>query len=59
MQNAGIAFLPRAAVLEDMERNRLVSLNLDGLRVEVSVYLVTDPQRVPTPAVRAFLSFVG
>lgn len=54
----GVAFLSQSAVADDLAQCRLVTVNVKDLHVRQSIYLVTDPRRMPTAAVRAFLSFV-
>ena len=58
-ENLGIAFLQKETVHDDLDQGRLVAVKTDAFHVRVTTYLVTDPQRVPTQVVRAFLDFIG
>ena len=57
-QGSDFGFLPKAAAANDRADGRLVVLNVAGIHARMSSYLVTDPDRMFSPAVRAFLSFV-
>jgi DNA-binding transcriptional LysR family regulator len=51
----GVAFLSRRSVSREIRDQRLVPVEIEGLRVLRELYLITDPQRLPTRVVRAFL----
>jgi DNA-binding transcriptional LysR family regulator len=55
---AGAAFLSRSTIQRDVDDGRLVSLPVQGVRARRQLYLITDPKRIPTPAGRAFATFV-
>lgn len=57
-QGSGIAFLAPAAAYDDLTHGRLVQLRGDDIHAQVHIYLITDPERIPKRAVRAFLEFV-
>lgn len=57
-RGVGAAFLSLAAVRRDVEQGRLVQLTVEGLDAHRQLYLLTDPRRIPSPAVRAFLAFL-
>jgi DNA-binding transcriptional LysR family regulator len=58
-RNSGIAFLSPAAVHDDLAQGRLVAVDVGDLHPRLDIFLIIHPQRLPTPAVRAFLEFVG
>lgn len=57
-QGSGLAFLSLAAALDDISRGRLVAVSVEDLHARLNIYFVTNPQHVPTPAVRMFLEFL-
>jgi len=57
-QGIGLAFFSRAAVADDLRQGRLVAVPVSDLIVRQSIFLVTNPQRLQPPAVRAFLTFL-
>lgn len=56
-RGTGIAFLSLTFVQRDLDDGRLVRIDLRGVRPQRSLYLITDSERLPTLAVRAFLGF--
>lgn len=57
-QGIGIAFLSNTAVQRDLDEGRLAAIPIQGFQARRHLYLITDPQRMPPPAVRAFLSYL-
>lgn len=57
-KGAGLAFLSPPAIQDDVDQGRLVVVATD-VCVRVNIYAVSDPNHVPTPAVRAFLAFIN
>jgi DNA-binding transcriptional LysR family regulator len=57
-QGVGLAFLSPTTIQDDIDHGRLVAVATD-VHVRINIYLVSDPQHVPTPAVRAFLTFIN
>lgn len=57
-QGIGVAFLSRTATRDDISQGRLIAVNVADLHIRMHLYLITDPQRLPTPAVRVFRNFV-
>ena len=55
----GAAFLSSMLVERDLAEGRLVSPAVQGLRAKRQLYLLTDPDRMPPPPARAFLSFIN
>lgn len=55
----GAAFLSRSIVERHLTEGHLVSPTVQGVQAKRRLYVVTDPHRVPTPAVRAFLNFLN
>ncbi len=55
-QGVGIAFLPRSAVRQSIDEGRVQPVEVEGIDVHLLLYLVTDPQRLPSAATRAFLA---
>lgn len=51
----GIAFLPRGVIEDTLSAVRLVSISVIDLPLWFRLYLVTDPRRLQSPAVEAFL----
>jgi DNA-binding transcriptional LysR family regulator len=54
----GGAFQSRRAVEADIASGRFVPVTVTGLRPVRQLYLVTDPKRLPSAAMRAFLALV-
>lgn len=57
-RGVGVAFLSMQAVSRDIRDGRLVSVRIEAVHAERSLYLVTDPERMPTRPARSFLDFV-
>lgn len=57
-QGAGIAFLSNTSVQRDLAEGRLATIPLEGFQAHRDLYLITDPRRLPSPAVRVFLDFL-
>jgi DNA-binding transcriptional LysR family regulator len=53
-----VAFLSRCAVAQDIQDRRLVPVQVTGVTAERRLYLVVDPQRMPTRVARTFLGFL-
>lgn len=54
----GISFLSKRAIQRELEDRRLIRVNIEGVKIIRSLYLVTDPRRLPNPVVRAVLELV-
>jgi DNA-binding transcriptional LysR family regulator len=54
----GIAFLSRRAVAREIREKRLVAVAIEGVQAVRDLYLITNPERLPTRVVRAFLDIV-
>ena len=54
----GAAFLSRATVVREIADEKLVVVPVKGLQPRRHLYVVTDPQRIPTKMVRALLDFL-
>jgi DNA-binding transcriptional LysR family regulator len=57
-RGVGISFLSQRAIQRELDDKRLVEVNIDGIKINRSLYLVTDPSRLPNPIVRAVLGLV-
>jgi len=57
-RGVAIAFLSTQAVAREIADGRLVPVPIDGFTAERSLYLVADPQRMPTRVARAFFDFL-
>jgi DNA-binding transcriptional LysR family regulator len=57
-RGVGVAFLSRTAFAREIADGRLVPVPLPGIQATRQLFLITDPQRLPTAAMRAFLDFV-
>lgn len=55
-RGVGIAFLSRTAAQCAIVNGRVVSVRVEGINMHLALYLITDPQRIPTAAARAFLA---
>jgi DNA-binding transcriptional LysR family regulator len=55
----GIAVLPLIAVKDEIERGRLIKLNLIEAAVDVKAQLIYHHEKWLTPAMRAFLKLCG
>jgi DNA-binding transcriptional LysR family regulator len=54
----GAAFFSRATVAREIADGKLVMVPVKGIRARRHLYVVTDPQRIPTKMVRALLDFL-
>lgn len=54
----GVAFLSSRAIAREAERGTLVPVAVQGVSARRHLYLITDPERMPTRVARAFISFV-
>ena len=54
----GIAPLPRIAVEAELAAGDLVALNWDGPEIQISTYVVWNPERHMGPTEKAFLRHV-
>lgn len=58
-RGVGIAFLSARAIDREIRDQRLIPIEIEGVRAARDLYLITDPKRLPTRAVRAFLDFLA
>ncbi len=56
-RGVGISFLSTRAIAREIQDKRLVLVMIEGMRAVRDLYLVTDTQRPPSRAVRAWLDF--
>jgi len=54
----GISFLSRQTIEHELAEHRIVEVKIDGIKIARCLYLVTDPNRLPNPIVRAVLNLV-
>ncbi|HUG69168.1 MAG TPA: LysR substrate-binding domain-containing protein [Pirellulaceae bacterium] len=47
------------AIAREIQDKRLIAVDIEGFRAVRDLYLITDPQRLPTRVARAFLEFLG
>jgi DNA-binding transcriptional LysR family regulator len=57
-QNAGVAFLPRMCVEQEIAENRLVAVRVPEVEVERKIYLVQPSRRAVSYAADAFLRLI-
>jgi DNA-binding transcriptional LysR family regulator len=57
-RGVGISFLSQRALKREIDDERLVKVHINGVNIIRSLYLVTDPQRLPNPIVRAVLDLI-
>jgi DNA-binding transcriptional LysR family regulator len=57
-RGVGISFLSQRALKREIDDQRLIQVHIDGVNIIRSLYLVTDPQRLPNPIVRAVLDLI-
>ncbi len=57
-RGVGISFLSTRAIAREIQDKRLVLVMIEGMRAVPDLYLVTDTQRLPSRAVRAWLDFL-
>jgi DNA-binding transcriptional LysR family regulator len=58
-RGVGVSFLSRRAKRQEVLDKRFVAVEIVGFRALREMYLITDPRRLPTRAVRAFLELIG
>jgi DNA-binding transcriptional LysR family regulator len=58
-RGVGISFLSRRAKRQQILDKRFVAVEIVGFRALRELYLITDPRRLPTRAIRAFLESIG
>jgi LysR family transcriptional regulator, low CO2-responsive transcriptional regulator len=54
-RGVGISFLSVRAIEREVRDGRLIPIEMEGFRAVRNLYLVTDPQRLPSRVVREFL----
>ncbi|MCH7687341.1 MAG: LysR family transcriptional regulator [Planctomycetes bacterium] len=54
----GATFLSQRIVERDIAEGRLISIRVENLNFKRKLYIVTNPDRIPTAPLRAFLSFL-
>jgi LysR family transcriptional regulator, low CO2-responsive transcriptional regulator len=54
----GAAFLSAQAVEREIRDGRLLAVDIEGFHAVRDLYLITDPVKLPTRVVRAFLDFM-
>ena len=54
----GVSFLSIHANAREIRDNRLIPIEIEGFRAVRDLYLISDPQRLPSRVTRAFLAFV-
>ncbi len=57
-RGVGVSFLSTRAIEREILDQRLHAIEIEGVRAVRDLYLITDPQRLPTRVVRAFLDFL-
>ena len=57
-RGVGISFLSTRAIEREIQDGRLIPIAIENVRATRDLYLITDPQRLPTRVVRAFLEFL-
>jgi DNA-binding transcriptional LysR family regulator len=57
-RGVGISFLSKRAIQRELDDQRLVRVDIEGIKIIRSLYLVTDPGRLPNPIVRTVLDLV-
>lgn len=57
-RGVGISFLSTQAIAREIQDKRLIAVDIEGFRAVRDLYLITDPQRLPTHVARAFLEFL-
>jgi DNA-binding transcriptional LysR family regulator len=55
----GVAFLPEIAVSDELERGKLIKLDLKAAKIDVKAQLIYHREKWLTPAMRAFLDLCG
>jgi DNA-binding transcriptional LysR family regulator len=54
----GVAFLSTRANAREIQDKRIIPIAIEGMRAVRDLYVVTDPQRLPSPVARALLDFL-
>lgn len=54
----GVSFLSRQTIEREIQDRRLIPVDIEGVQAVRYLYLITNPERLPTRAVRAFIDFV-
>ena len=54
----GVSFLSIHANDREIRDNRLIPIKIEGFRAVRDLYLISDPQRLPSRVTRAFLEFI-
>lgn len=54
----GLSFLSKWAIAREIEDQRLIPVEIEGVEAVRNLYLITDPNRMPTRAARAFIDSV-
>lgn len=57
-RSVGISFLSKRAIARELSDERLVIVDIDGVKIIRNLYLVTDPRRLPNSTVRTVLGLV-
>jgi DNA-binding transcriptional LysR family regulator len=57
-RGVGISFLSTRAIEREIHEGRLIPVAIEGVRPARDLYLITDPQRIPTRVVRVFLDLL-
>jgi DNA-binding transcriptional LysR family regulator len=58
-RGVGVSFLSTRAIAREIQDRRLIPVDVEGVQAVRDLYLITDPQRLPTRVVRVFLDFVS
>lgn len=57
-RGAGIAFLSEKSIQNELAAGSIVAVKIRGVRPRRQLYLVTKPDRIPSPPAREFLAFM-
>jgi DNA-binding transcriptional LysR family regulator len=57
-RSVGISFLSTRAIEREIQDGRLIPIAITGVRAVRDLYQISDPQRLPTRVVRAFLDLI-
>jgi DNA-binding transcriptional LysR family regulator len=57
-RGVGASFLSTRAIEREIQDQRLVPIDIEGFRAVRDLYLISDPARLPSRVVRAFLDFL-
>ena len=58
-RRVGVAFLSTRAVSREIQDGVFFPVKIVVVKAECSLYLVTDPQRMPTRIARVFFNFLN